>query len=121
MSNNQKIHTLHIPLNYLLGKLDNLFEVKFIKVPWDKFRIVDGGTVIARNFVESTNGIYFAEHGIDPTKIVSINACAGYGYSEYAVITPNKLAFMCGQILASSYCKSPEGDMSVMVLTLNSK
>lgn len=93
-------------------RLDNLIKTTKITVPWSKFNIVSGGQVISRNFVEAM--IHFSDYNIDHNRIIALTAYGGYGYSEYAVYQNEDMR--CGQILNSDYCKSPEGDMMVLIL-----
>ena len=94
------------------SKLDNLIKTTKITVPWSKFNIVSGGQVISRNFVEAM--IHFSDYNIDYNRIIALTVYGGYGYSEYAVYQNEDMR--CGQILNSVHCKSPEGDMMVLVL-----
>ena len=82
--------------------------------------MVDGGTVVSRYLVETKRSIPFSEYNIDGANIVSLTVCGGYGYSEYIQIAPSKMSFMCGQILANDFLKEPEGNMSVLILSVKS-
>lgn len=95
--------------------MDNLFEIKYLNISWDNFSIIDGGSIISRNFVESKL-LNFNQYGINPSQIISLNICGSYGYSEYIVIENNRNNFRCGQILGRGFCKSPEGDMKIEVI-----
>lgn len=99
--------------------MDNLIKVHRIIIPWSEFRIVDGGTIVGRYLVETKRSIPFSEFGIDGKYIVSLTVCGGYGYSEYVQISPNNMSFMCGQILSSAFHKESEGNMSILILSIN--